>query len=131
MRRLKLYIATSLDGYIAGPNSEIDWLDTGGGLDYRYEEFYASIDTTLMGNSTYKQVESFGDFPYPEKANYVFTRGAPLPDTAHVRFVSDDVVVFVRALKKAPGKDIWLGGEGQVNTAMLNASLIDEMVLKR
>ena len=47
-----LYIATSLDGYIAGPNGEIDWLDVGGDADYGYQEFYASIDTTLMGNST-------------------------------------------------------------------------------
>ena len=54
MRKLKLYIAASLDGYIAGPNGEIDWLDAGGDGDYGYQEFYASIDTTLMGNSTYQ-----------------------------------------------------------------------------
>ncbi len=54
MRKLKLYIATSLDGYIAGLNGEIDWLDVGGDADYGYQEFYDSIDTTLMGNSTYQ-----------------------------------------------------------------------------
>lgn len=50
MRKLRLYIAASLAGYIAGPNGEIDWLDAGGDLDYGCTDFYASIDTTLMGN---------------------------------------------------------------------------------
>ena len=50
MRKLKLYIATTSDGYIAGPNGEIDWLDAGGDLDYGYKEFYASIDRSGSGN---------------------------------------------------------------------------------
>ena len=50
MRKLSLYIAATMDGFIAGPNGEIDWLDAGGDLDYGYTDFYASIDTTLMGN---------------------------------------------------------------------------------
>ena len=60
MRRLRLYIASSLDGYIAGPNGELDWLEAGGNLDYGYREFYESIDTTQMGNATYVQTRSFG-----------------------------------------------------------------------
>ena len=88
MRRLKLYIATSLDGYIAGPNGEIDWLEAGGNLDYGYGEFYSSIDTTLMGTATYRLTLIVDDFPYPDKSNYVFTRGTPPPDTAYVRFIS-------------------------------------------
>lgn len=129
MRALKLFIATSLDGYIAGPKGEIDWLEAGGNLDYGYDEFYRSIDTTLMGNSTYKQVQDFGKFPYPDKANYVFTRGVPPEDTEHVRCVSGDVAEFVRSLKERPGTDIWLVGGGEINTAMLNAGLIDEIIL--
>ncbi len=129
MRKLKLYIASSLDGYIAGPNGEIDWLEAGGDTDYGYQQFYASIDTTLMGNTTYKLALTFDKFPYSDKANYVFTRGCPPPDAAHVRFVSGDIAAFVRSLKGKPGKDIWLVGGGQVNTAMLNEGLIDEIIL--
>ena len=129
MRKLKLYIATSLDGYIAGPGGEIDWLDAGGGLDYGYKELYASIDTTLMGNSTYKFVLTVPRFPYSDKTSYVFTRGALPPDTSNVRFVSGDISAFVRSLKQEPGQDIWLIGGGQVNTIMLNEGLIDEMIL--
>lgn len=129
MRRLRLYIASSLDGYIAGPNGELDWLEAGGDLDYGYREFYASIDTALMGNATYRQTLTFGPFPYPDKTNYVFTRGAPPAATAHARFVTGDIAAFVRTLKDAPGSDIWLVGGGQVNTVMLNAGLIDEIIL--
>ena len=129
MRKLKLYIATSLDGYIAGPNGEIDWLCVGGDADYGYKEFYDSIDTTLMGNSTYPLTLTADKFPYPDKINYVFTKGTPPQDTVHVRFVSGDITAFVRSLKEQPGKDIWLVGGGQINTVMLKAGLIDEMIL--
>ncbi len=129
MRKLKLYIATSLDGYIAGPNGEIDWLNVGGDADYGYQEFYSSIDTTLMGNSTYPLTLAGDKFPHPDKTNYVFTKGTPPQDTVHVRFVSGDIAAFVRSLKVQPGKDIWLVGGGQINTVMLNANLIGEMIL--
>ena len=129
-RKLKLYIAASMDGYIAGPNGEIDWLEeAGSNLDYGYHDFYSSIDTTVMGNSTYQLTLTVSEFPYADKANYVFTRSAPPPDTANVQFVSGDIVSFVESLKSQPGKDIWLVGGGQINTVMLNAGLIDEIIL--
>lgn len=129
MRKLKLFTAMTLDAYIAGPNGEIDWLEAGGNLDYGYQDFYTSIDTTLMGNSTYQVTLSVPKFPYADKTNYVFTRGMPVADTSHVRFISGDIAAFVRSLKEEPGEDIWLVGGGQVNTVMLNEGLIDEMIL--
>ncbi|MDA1349068.1 MAG: dihydrofolate reductase family protein [Chloroflexi bacterium] len=101
----------------------------GGGLDYGYREFYESVDTTLMGNSTYRVVLTADSFPYPDRTNYVFTRKTPPPDTDHVRFVSGDIAAFVRSLKNATGSDIWLIGGGQINTVMLNDSLIDEIIV--
>ena len=68
-------------------------------------------------------------FPYPDKTNYVFTRGTPHPNTSDVRFISGDIAAFVRALKGESGKDIWLVGGGQVNTVMLNEGLVDEIIL--
>ena len=129
MRQLQLYIAASLDGYIAGPNGEIDWLDAGGDLDYGYREFYDSIDTTLMGRATYEITQTVEEFPYPDKVNYVFTRNRGLPNTEHVRFISDDITAFVRTLKEQEGKNIWLIGGGQINTIMLNADLVDGIIL--
>ncbi len=129
MKKLKLYSAMTLDGYIAGPNGELDWLAAGGGLDYGYRDFYASIDTILMGNATYQVTLTVATFPYPEKTNYVFTRAASPPDAPHVCFISGNIAAFVSALKDKPGQDIWLVGGGQINTVMLDAGLIDELIL--
>ncbi len=129
MRKLKLYIASSLDGYIAGPNGEIDWLEAAGNHDYGYRDFYASIDTTLMGRLTYQITLTVDEFPYPDKTNYVFTKSNPPQRTAHVEFVSEEIAGFVRSLKERPGLDIWLVGGGQINTVMLKAGLIDEIIL--
>ena len=119
----------TIDGYIAGPNGEIDWLNTAGKVDYGYKKFYDSIDTTLMGNSTYKVILTFSKFPYQDKTNYVFTKEKLPRDTSYVKFISDNTGAFVRSLKQKSGKDIWLVGGGQINTVMLNEGLIDEMIL--
>ncbi|HEY4789192.1 MAG TPA: dihydrofolate reductase family protein [Bacteroidales bacterium] len=127
MREIVLFSASSLDGYIARKNGDIDWLFTDG--DYGYLDFYNSIDTTLTGHNTYKQVLTFGEFPYPGKTNYIFGK----PDNPHdknpVIFVSDDMITFVRQLKHERGKKIWLVGGGQLNTTLWNAGLIDEIIL--
>ncbi len=133
MRKIKLYIATSLDNYIARPNGRVDWLETfhnPEGSDYGYADFLATIDTNLMGNNTYKEILGFGiPFPYPNKVNYVFTRQANPTPTEFVTFVNSDIIPFVENLKQQPGKDIWLIGGGQLNTVLLNARLIDEMII--
>ena len=130
MRKLILYTAMSLDGYIAGPNGEIDWLDAAGvDSDYGYGDFYASIDTTLMGRATYEITQTVDKFPYPDKTNYVFTRNSALADTAHVRFINSDLVDFTRRLKEEAGGNIWLVGGGQINAILLNAELINEIIL--
>jgi dihydrofolate reductase len=127
MRKLKLFIACSLDGFIARPDGDVDWLFTDG--DYGYQEFYDSIDTTLMGNKTYRQVASFGEFPYPGKNNYVFTRQMNLSPTEHVAFITEDIVTFTRKLKLGEGKDIWLIGGGAVINILYQAGLIDQYIL--
>jgi dihydrofolate reductase len=107
MRAIVLFIATSLDGYIAGPNDEIDWLFTDG--DYGYTDFFASIDTVLQGRKTYAQTLTFADDPYPGKRNIVFSRAASAQPVAGVELVGGDIVGFTRALQQQPGADIWLG----------------------
>ncbi|CCH52913.1 hypothetical protein BN8_01954 [Fibrisoma limi BUZ 3] len=131
MKTIKLLIATSLDGYIAGPDGDISWLTPFEEVDYGYTDFIATIDTTLMGNTTYQHVLTFGDFPYKDKTNYVFTRQAttPEPGAPYVQFVSTDVAEFVSRLKQQNGLGIWLVGGSQLNAALLEASLIDEILL--
>lgn len=141
MRKLILYTAATLDGFIAGPNGELDWLEQPASPtepaaeeapqpDYGFSALMESIDTTLQGTATYELAAGFTDDPYPGKTNYVFTRKSPPPpDTDIWRFISGDIVAFVRELKEQPGAGIWLVGGGQINTIMLNAGLIDEIVV--
>ena len=134
MRKVVLYIAASLDGYIARPDDSIDWLEDKAyaieGEDYGYSEFIQTIDTTLMGHSTYKVILGFDTpFPLPTETNFVFSRSAGHTDTAQVKFINTDAVAFVQELKQQQGKAIWLMGGGQLNTLLLNARLIDEIIL--
>jgi dihydrofolate reductase len=133
MRKIILYIAASTDGYIARPDGNIDWLHdkkyTIPDEDFGYTAFMQTIDTTLMGNTTYQQVLSFdATFPYPDLKTYVFSRSEH-QDTESVSFVKDNVVDFIEQLKEQPGKDIWLIGGGQLNATVLNAGLLDEIIL--
>ncbi|TXK46446.1 dihydrofolate reductase [Pontibacter qinzhouensis] len=134
MRKIILYIAASLDGFIARPDGNIDWLHDEDfalpGEDFHYSSFLETIDTTLMGNSTYQVIQGFETpFPYTDKTNYVFTRNPEHQDDAFVKFVSSDATGFIKELKQQPGKDIWLIGGGQLNTLVLEAGLLDEIVL--
>jgi len=134
MRPLILYIAASLDHYIARPDGNVDWLHapeyTIAGEDYGYQGFYDSVDTILMGNKTYQLIEGFeGAFPYAGKTNYVFSRKEDHPKNEHVTFVSEDLPDFVRRLKRSEGQNIWLVGGGQINTLFLQHGLIDRMIL--
>ncbi|MEO9473887.1 MAG: dihydrofolate reductase family protein [Cyclobacteriaceae bacterium] len=130
MRKVKMYIAISLDGKIADANGGVGWLDEiphTEGADYGYGDFINSIDTTIMGNSTYQQVLSFPvAFPYTEQENFVYTNNQELTKDEHVTFVSADFEQHIKSLKEKPGKDIWLIGGGQVNTLLHNLDLVDE-----
>lgn len=134
MRKIKLYIATSLDGFIAAKDGTLEWLTSfpppeNTEKDYGYATFFNSIDTTLTGNNTYKQVLSFNEPFNPGKTNYVFTRSKDEADTEQIKYIHSDIPAFVHALKTAPGQDIWLVGGAQLNTLFLQHHLIDEMIL--
>lgn len=129
-----MYIAASIDNFIARKNGDVDWLDNSDFVipdeDYGYSDFYKSVDTTLMGHNTYKAILGFNiPFPYPEKTNYVFCRSGTPADTEYVSFVKDEIVGFVKDLKKEQGSDIWLVGGGIINTILLESGLIDKIIL--
>ena len=129
MRKVVLYIATSLDGYIASPDGSVEWLPTAG-QDYGYAEFLASADSTLLGRATYEQVLDSGSWPYSGLTNYVFSRQPPAQAPhASVQFVSDEPVAFVQALRQQPGRTIWLIGGSTLASPLLTAGLVDELML--
>jgi dihydrofolate reductase len=127
MPEVKLFIATSLDGFIADPDGGVDWLFTDG--DYGYTAFFDSIETLIMGRRTYEQVLGFGEWPYGEKPTYVFTRSAPGGDHPHVEFVSGDPGTLVEELRGRSSGDIWLIGGPALASVFRELHLIDEYIL--
>ena len=93
MRQLRLYIATSLDGYITTADSSVEWLDVyqSDEEDYGYHRFYDSVDTLLMGGNTYCAILGFGcDWPYAGKQTWVLSRSIQTATSGQVRIISHD-----------------------------------------
>ena len=127
MRKVILFIAASLDGYIARQSGEIDWLFTD--QDYGYSEFFASVDTLLMGRKTYEQVLTFGEYPYKGVKSYVFTRNPLFPADSNAEVITDDIKNFIENLRQAEGKNIWLVGGSQLTHDLMSNNLVDELIL--
>lgn len=131
--RIKLYIACSLDGFIAREDGSIDWLteyENNSETDYGYSEFYESIGTVLMGRKTYEQALGFGDWPYGEKKAYVFTRQKELLHREkNVEFISGDIGKFVSQLEENTEEDIWLVGGSQLVKAFLEENLVQDFIV--
>lgn len=128
--RLILYSAVTLDGFVAGPQGELDWLKDDTDEDYGYFAFLETIDITLMGRKTYEMIKGFGvDWPYPNTRNLVFSRSNPDPGDPNVEWVHGLAEPVVAELKALPEKNIWLIGGGGLNAALLEQGLIDELRL--
>ncbi|WP_165352671.1 dihydrofolate reductase family protein [Bacillus infantis] len=130
-RNIVLFIAQSLDGYIATKEDSLDWLfKVEGEGDNGYSEFYEEIDTIIMGKRTYDWIMKHekGQFPYENKDCYVFTR-SQVEDTADVKFVNEDIVHFANSLKKEEGKNIWVVGGGELLHTFLKEKLLDELFI--
>ena len=93
------------------------------------QDLMDSIDTIIMGGKTYRAVLDMDfEWPYSDKACYIVShRNTNLTPTKNVKFITENVVETVKALKQQDGKDIWLVGGGQVITLLLNHDLVDEM----
>jgi dihydrofolate reductase len=127
MRPVILFSAMSLDGFIAGPQGEIDWLFQD--ADYGYAAFYDRIGTMLMGRKTFDFVNSLTPYPHSDRENIVFTRSPKSSEADYLHFIQDDPVSFTKQLKTIPGKPIWLVGGGAINQLFVEAGLVDEMIL--
>ncbi len=130
-RKVVLYIATSLDGYIADNNGGIGWLEghsTDPNSDGGYSEFIKDVDTVILGATSYNQIvtELSPDFwPYQGMSTYVFTH-KKMQDNENAKFISSDIVEFINKLKNQDGKDIWICGGANPINQLVKANLIDE-----
>lgn len=126
-RRVKYFVAMSLDGYIAGPEGQVDWLFTD--QDYGLEEFLRTIDTVLIGRQTYEFMLAHNQRAYSGFTNYVFSRTLRASDYPEVNVISADVAHTVSQLQNRKGKDIWLLGGGQLFRKLLLADYIDDVIV--
>ena len=130
LSRFVVYIAMSLDGYIADGDGDVHWLEAFDRDDYGYEEFLQSIGSILMGRVTYDQILSFGQWPYKDIPTLVWS-GKPLSELPEgVNEWSENLEETASWLKeKAGDKDIWILGGAQTIEALISAGMIDYMDL--
>jgi dihydrofolate reductase len=130
-RKVILYIATSVDGYIAGPGDDLGFLSRveKEGEDYGYGDFIAGVDTVILGRRTYDWViRHAGYFPHADKEAYIITRTAR-PAEGNTIFYTGDLSELVTRLKQQEGKHIFCDGGAEVVHMLLKEKLIDEMII--
>jgi dihydrofolate reductase len=137
MRKVKYFVANSLDNYIARKDGGVDWLFMDG-TDYGMDEFFGSIDAVLLGRKTYEFALSQN--PRPKKKSkkakndsgmksYVFSQTLKDLGDEDAILVSENAGEFVRSLKKESGRDIWLMGGGGLVASLLAENVVDEIGL--
>lgn len=127
-RRLRYQVAVSLDGFIAGPGGEYDWIVMDPSFDFG--ALFKQFDTLVMGRKTYEPLVSQGGHgAMPGVEIIVFSHTLPAATHQGVRIVSDDPREVVRDLKASKGRDIWLFGGGQLFRTLLDAGLVDSVEL--
>lgn len=130
MRDVTLFIAMSLDGFIADDTGGVDWLtgqDPEGPEPNSYDAFITSVDTVLMGWNTYHQITtelSPDQWPYDGLESYVITH-RDVPDRKNIHFTSEDPVRFVEMQKRGEGKGIWICGGAALAQQLMRVGSID------
>ncbi len=130
-RKVILYIATSLDGYIAKPNDDLTFLShvQEEGQDYGYTEFINKIDTVIMGRKTYEWVmKQVKEFPHSNLDSYIITR-TPRQNIKKIKFYTGNLKELILKLKKVDGKNIFIDGGAEIVNVLLKDKLIDEFYI--
>jgi dihydrofolate reductase len=146
MRTITYGGAVSLDGFLAGPNEEIDWLHHSKDVQQVMADYWKRIDTILMGRKTWDFAQAHSPSSSSRKSKksaskahssrkppairtYVFSRTLKSIDAPGVELVSTDAAAFVRQLKGKPGKEICLMGGGELAQSLFAADLVDRVGL--
>lgn len=123
MKSVRYVVAMSLDGYIAGPKGEFDWILMDPEIDFT--ELYEQFDTFLLGRRTFEAMGAAAQRGTPGMKTIVFSRTLRQEDNPGVTIVAKGTKEAVNALRAEPGKDIWLYGGGSLFRSLLDAGLVD------
>ena len=130
MKKIKLHITASLDGFIAPPDGDLEWL-IGYPIPSKedYIDFLDSVDTAIMGGRTYCNFICMDIlWPYKDKITHVITRN-PIMKREGVDFITENIIEIISELKNGGGKDIWLVGGAELISLLLTNELIDEIIV--
>lgn len=122
MRQIRYCVAISLDGYIAGPDGEHDWIVIDPEIDFR--ALVEQFDVYLLGRKTF-EVTGKGLGCTGSSRTFVFSRTLAQSDCDHVTIVGENWKDVVRSLRQEPGKDIWLFGGGSLFGSLVDEGLVD------
>lgn len=123
-RRVRYSVAMSLDGFIAGPNGEFDWIVMDPDVDFA--AVFKEFDTLLIGRKTYEMMRGQGGPEMPGVKSFVISQTLQQKDCPEVT-VARDPVELIASLRKQPGKDIWLFGGGSLFRSLLDLDLVDRI----
>jgi dihydrofolate reductase len=123
MRKIVYSVAVSLDGYIAGPNGEFDWIVMDPEIDF--VRMMSRFDTLLMGRRTFEAAQSQGGGAMPGVKSVVVSRTLRQANHPGVTIIADDIDARVSQLRAQAGKDIWLFGGGSLFRSLLDSGLVD------
>ncbi len=130
MRRFRYQVACSLDGYIAGPAGEYDWIPEAPEIDFA--ELFEEFDTLLIGRKTYESIDlddpTFGPF-YEGKSLLVASRTLRPEDHPRVTVVPSLERAMLESLRRRPGKDVWIHGGGTLFRSLLELGFVDTVEL--
>src|SRR5262249_44639160 len=126
MRKIVYSVAMSLDGFVAGPSGEADWITMDPEIDFA--ALFARFDTVLMGRKTYEAAKAMGGgAAMPGITSIIASHTLKAEDCPGATLIGDELAERVRELRAASGKDIWLFGGGILFRSLLDAGLVDEV----
>lgn len=123
MRRIRYAVAASLDGYIAGPRGEVEWVILDPEIDFA--KMFKEFDTVLLGRNTFEAMAKAGKRSMPGVQTFVFSRTLRQRDYPDVTILADRSEEMLATIRREPGKDIWLMGGGTLFRSLLEAGLVD------
>ncbi|MBA4171461.1 MAG: dihydrofolate reductase [Hyphomicrobium sp.] len=126
MSRVRLYVATSLDGFIADREGSVDWLDQHNPRDYGFDDFFAEVGAVIMGRRTYEFVRAIGDhWPYSGKRAFVMSSRTLVGVPDGVLPKAGGIGPAIEAARAATRKDIWIVGGAVAMQSALDAGRVD------